>query len=488
MWIRLGIVAAILIFGGLTWSKWWPPLNQWVQTTLARQRPAAAEGEAAHEHAGEAEGHAHEGHAHAHDEASSLELSEQARRNIGLTPEFVQSVKLQTFQRSITVPAVIVERPGRTRLEVAAPMTGVVTHVYAIASEAVAPGSLLFQVRLTHEDLVQAQTEFLKTLGELDVEKKEIARLEDVAITGAVAGKTLLERKYSRDKLEAMLKAQQEALRLHGLSEGQVEQIAAERRLLRDLKIVAPEPDVQASDELRLTGTTVQSTVFSPRPVEQGGTRDPYVIQELKVHKGQAVAAGETLCVLADYSRLYIEGLSFERDAVDVMEAQRRGWTVSATFEEAQQTSIVVPDLRIAFLSNEVDAESRTLHFYVDLPNERVRDDLDAEGHRFIAYRYRPGQRLQLRVPVEEWPEQIVLPVAAVAQEGAESFVFHQNGGHFDRAPVHVQYRDHQFVVIANDGSLFPGDVVALRGAHQMLMALKNKAGGGVDPHAGHNH
>jgi len=29
---------------------------------------------------------------------------------------------------------------------------------------------------------------------------------------------------------------------------------------------------------------------------------------------------------------------------------------------------------------------------------------------------------------------------------------------------------------------------VARTGAHQMLMALKNKSGGGVDPHAGHNH
>jgi len=43
-------------------------------------------------------------------------------------------------------------------------------------------------------------------------------------------------------------------------------------------------------------------------------------------------------------------------------------------------------------------------------------------------------------------------------------------------------------VVIANDGSLFSGDAIALSGAHQMQVALKNKAGGGVDPHAGHNH
>ena len=98
------------------------------------------------------------------------------------------------------------------------------------------------------------------------------------------------------------------------------------------------------------------------------------------------------------------------------------------------------------------------------------------------------GAALELRVPVDEWPKQIVLPIDAVAREGAEYFVFQQNGDHFDRVPVHVKYRDQYSVVIENDGSLFPGDVVAKRGAHQLQMALKNKSGGGVDPHAGHNH
>jgi hypothetical protein len=107
---------------------------------------------------------------------------------------------------------------------------------------------------------------------------------------------------------------------------------------------------------------------------------------------------------------------------------------------------------------------------------------------RFVSWRYRPGQRLQLRVPVEKWEKQIVLPVDAIATSGAEHFVYVQNGGHFDQVPVTVIYRDQFSVVIANNGAVFPGDVVARRGAHQMLMAIKNKAGGGIDPHAGHNH
>jgi hypothetical protein len=75
-----------------------------------------------------------------------------------------------------------------------------------------------------------------------------------------------------------------------------------------------------------------------------------------------------------------------------------------------------------------------------------------------------------------------------VVQDGLESYVFEINGDHFDRRPVRVEYRDQESVVIANDGALRPGVMVAGSAAHQMQMAMKNQAGGAVDPHAGHNH
>ena len=95
---------------------------------------------------------------------------------------------------------------------------------------------------------------------------------------------------------------------------------------------------------------------------------------------------------------------------------------------------------------------------------------------------------MQVTVPVEQWEKRIVLPVDAVAQDGVETYVFVPNGKRFDRKPVHVEYRDRFKVVIADDGSVYEGDAVALSGAQQMLLALKNKSGGAVDPHAGHNH
>ncbi|MEZ6127362.1 MAG: efflux RND transporter periplasmic adaptor subunit [Planctomycetaceae bacterium] len=480
----IALVAA-LTTAGFTRDRWWPALNTWVQSTVADRRTPTGEFDT-HDHGPEAHDD-HAGHDHAgHDEATSLELSEQALRNLGLTGNGVGEIELTTFKKSITVPAQVVERPGRTRIQVATPMNGVITNIHAAAGAAVEPNSLLFEIRLTHEDLVRSQTEFVTTLGELDIEQREIARLQEFASSGGVARKTLLEREYSRDKLQSLLVVQREALRLHGLSEAQVQQIARDRRLLRELKLYSPNADGTSSKELKLSRTF--QTSIRPAAMETTIAEPPLILRELLVHRGQAVDAGEPLGTLVNYSELYIEGLAFEQDIAQLSTASRNQWKVAALFDEANGDVQTVPDLEIAYLDTEIDLSSRTLKFYVSLPNHVVSEHTDPDGTRFVNWKFRPGQRLQLRVPVEEWSDQIVLPVDAVAREGADYFVFQQNGDHFDRLPVHVKYRDQFSVVVANDGQLFPGDVVAMHSAHQMQMALRNKAGAAVDPHAGHNH
>ncbi|WP_437206034.1 efflux RND transporter periplasmic adaptor subunit [Planctomicrobium sp. SH664] len=492
-WRALFLLAAIVLL--LLWYYKGYGLLAWSRSVLQARRGTAAataahgadeQGHAGHDHAG----HDHSGHSH--NEEDSLELSPQAMRNLGLTSDQLQTVKLQTFVRSTLVPAIIRERPGRTQLNVTTPLTGVVDHVHAVDGEAVVPGTLLFQIRLTHEDLVQSQVDFLQTLGSLDVEDREISRLRDVSQSGAVAGKTLLERQYAKEKLESQFRAQRESLRLHGLTAAQITTIERDRRLLSELQVMAPSSDEHrhAEEYQLMTGEEAREQEAGARPESAKSESEagvPLVLHNLKVHKGQSVAAGENLCLLADFSKLFIEGSAFERDAAIVLRALENGWPVTAVFDAAENAP-PVEGLKIEFLAPEVNAQTRTLQFYVGLPNSIIRDTADAEQRRFVVWKYRPGQRLQLRVPVEEWKDEIVLPVTAVAREGAENYVFVQAPGHFDRVRVHVRYRDQQSVVIANDGSLRPGKIVALKGAHQMLMALKNKAGGGIDPHAGHNH
>lgn len=480
-WIWLTVA---LLTVGIAWGfsdQWFPIARRWAATQLA----AAQKNTTTDKHDDEYED-GHEGH----DEGTSLELSDQARRNIGLTDEYIREIELETFTRSMTVPAMVVERPGLTDIKVVAPMTGIVTNVYAIKGEAVLSNRLLFKIRLTHEDLVQAQTLFLKTLGELDVEKREIARLQEVTDRGIVAGKVLLEREYSKQKLEAVLSANREALLLHGFSSEQVDQIVATRHLLSELQIRTPVLH-NGSGEVRLASPAinqVSASAAEDRPKNSQALDHPFVVQELNVSKGQFVQAGDTLCVLSDFRELYIEGRAFEHDADELTLVARKNWELTAVREDNGKKPEFIRGLRIVYIGNRIETDSRALHFYVALPNEILHDSKTPDGHRFLTWHYKPGQRMQLQVPVEQWENRIVLPVDAVAAEGAEYFVFVQNGDHFDRRPVHVEYRDQFSAVIANDGSLFPGDTVAFAGAHQMQVALKNKAGGGVDPHAGHNH
>lgn len=486
-WAMLAFGVVLVGAAVATRDRWLPAAQGWVHAVVAGLKAKSSVDE--HDHgAAEAGADSHAGHDHAgHDEGNSLELSAQAQGNLGLTSKSLRPVVLETFHRTMTVPGIVIERPGRTRLEVSTPMAGVITSVHAVEGEAVQPGTPLFDIRITAEELVDSQTELLKTLGDLDVEKREIARLTEVTASGAVPQKALLERQYARDKLENLLLAQREALRLHGLSEGQINDITTKRKLFRDLRIVAPTPGGKSS-EIRLTQSDVIPASYAQGVAADSQTAVPLIVTSMPVHVGQTVDAGSTLAELADYSELYVEGRTFERDAALLSRVSANKWTISALFEGVEQQRETINELDLVYSGTTIQEESRTLPFYVRLPNELVRRSPSPSGHEFVEWRHRPGRRVQLLVPIEEFKEQIVLPVEAIAREGAESYVFQQNGQHFDRVPVRVRFRDSQHVVVANDGSVFPGDIVARTGAHQMLMALKNKSGGGVDPHAGHNH
>lgn len=496
-WLLAGL--AVVIAALLVGSRWLPEIERLATAWYARlggREAVSEDGHEGHDHSREpheepAEGeHRHEqaaadAHAreadmnavgvdsaaddadHKHEEAAAVTLSGTAQANVGLE---LAKVELRQFERTITVPSMVVERPGRSAMQVAAPLTGVVTRIWPLQGETVTPGQSLFDLRLTHEEVVEAQAEFLRIAEELDVIQREIARLEKIAAGGAIAGKTLLERQYEQQKLEGVFRAQRQRLLLHGLSTTQVDQIVAQRTLLAALTVTVPEQfDEQGEAEKADSARLLQ-------------------IEELKVTTGQYVQAGDPLCMLADHAKLYIQGKAFEQDAAALEKAADNRWRVKAVVEGAGTERQTVPDLPIVYLANKIDPDSRAFLFYVELPNQVIRTQERPDGHRFSSWQFKPGQRIELLVPVERWTDRIVLPLAAVVRDGAESYVFEQNEGHFDRRAVRVEYRDQYSAVIANDGTLQPGKRVVVSGTYQVHLSLKNKSGGAPDPHAGHNH
>lgn len=463
-------IAGLVIYGRSIWNDDLPP-----KFTQAPSPPETAHSDLHASHVHDHSGHQHSGHGHAHGpsqashDSNALSLSAEALRNVGLVDEQIRRVELTTFWQSLTLPAQIVVQSGRTQLQITAPMTGIITHVHVTQGEAVSPGALLFRIRLTHEDLLQLQTDFLKTIGELEVEEREIKRLEELTRSQAVPGQLLLEHEYQRDRLLALRSVQHESLRLHGLSESHLESIASQRRLIQELNIYAP---------AEATPTDGRGDVPAP---------DPLVLENLNVHKGQVVSAGQALGILKNYSELYIEGLALQQNIETLRTAIRQKHKVMAVFSESAGQHQAVPDLNISHLANEVDSDSRSIRFFVKFPN-RLASDRSHDGKRFVEWTWLIGQRVQLRIPLRRLNKQIVLPDRAVVQEGSENYVFRKHGEHFDRIAIRVRYRDAMFVVVERDGAISPGNEIAWRGARRMQMALRGQTSGPVDPHHGHNH
>ena len=461
--VKISLVPAILLLAavGAIAAGWVPGVEFWRGPWGDAALVPGEESE--HEHDHEHGDHNHDSatpHA-GHDDASALQLSSVAWKNIGLK---TGTVEPRTYARSVAVPAMVVERPGRSQVEITSPMTGIVAHVYPLEGEAVQPGQPLFDLRLTHEDLVTAQREFLQSAQELDVVEREMTRLRGIS-EGVIAGRQILEKQYEADKLEAALHAQRQGLLLHGLTVAQIDSIMETRQLLQTVTVSAP-PFDQSADH---------------HDVEH-----LYHVQKIAVRRGTHVVAGDSLGTLGDHCLLYVEGQAFEDDAQRLIKIARDNWPVTVSPVAADREAIE-EQLQILYVADQIDLQSRALHFYLGLPNHLIRDERES-GHRFVAWRYRPGQRMEVKIPLgEPWENQIVLPPEAVVEEGAEAFVFEQNGDHFDRLPVHVLYRDKDAVVVENDGAL-TGSTLAMSGAYEMHLALKNKSSSGVDPHAGHSH
>ena len=416
--------------------------------------------------------HAHGGgHAHGAGEADELQLSSEARESIGL---LTGPVSLQPYSRTIDVPGIVVERPGRTVRHVPAPLAGVVKQIYRTEGEMIRPGEPLFELHLMHEELVEAQGEFLRLFEEQQVAESEVHRLEAVASAGVVAGRKLIERQNEYKRVTAQLNAYRQRLLLHGLSDSDLERIESQRLLVHGVTVRAPPGHDPESPD----GT---------QPAAERAAAGELQLRRLNVEVGQHVMAGESLCELVDYSDLYIEGQAFGPDMPYLQEVLRTGRTVDAEIGSGLGRQETVDNLKIAYIDNAVDPMTRLHAFYIDLPNQAI--DAVGESDRFVHWRFRPGQRAKILVPVAAPTELIVLPADAVVQDGLESYVFVQNGELFQRRAVRVQRREvSRNQVAVAPGTLFPGTIIAMNSADLLNLELKNRAGGGADPHAGHSH
>lgn len=486
--IRWGVALVVVVGGGFAA---YATRDLWFERVRERIAKIGKKGAAT---AGSEDGVAkpadpHAGHAHSATEA--VTLTDQAAKNLGLKTAEVEPTE---YWKSIAVPATVAEQPGRSERRLTAVMHGIVLRVYAMPGQTIRSGEPVLDLQIIGEGLVTAQANLLRTLQEVELVDAELKRIAPIIQSGGLPEKTKIEKEYERRRLDAAQKVQIQELLVRGLTQEQINAIVESKELLRELTIVAPARTTAAKMPV-VKGRTapafalVSNQLPTDQLKEKGPTaEDVFTVEKIDIFPGKHVQPGDPLCDLALHSMLVIEGTAFESEASSVARAIEKKWPVSAQFDPEEGKPVNREGLRILYVDNVVDSVARTLKFAVPLPNEIVRDDRGPDGKDYRIWRFRPGQKLRLFIPVEKWTDRIVIPVEGVVREGPDAFVFRANGKQMERVAVHLEYQDDKNAVIANDGSLFPGDVIGLNGAYQLNLAIKKAAGSGIDPHAGHNH
>jgi cobalt-zinc-cadmium efflux system membrane fusion protein len=403
------------------------------------------------------------------EEPKVLKLSPQARRNLELVSK---SARPQTYWRTIQVPGEIVDRPGRSDRGVTSPAVGVVSEAHAFPGDTVRPGDRLFTLRLFSEYLQNTQKELFSSTRETELIQEQLDRLRPLADKGGIPKTKIIELDNQLRRQEAVIGAHRQDLLTRGLNPEQIKNVS-NGQFVSTVEVVAP-PLINERETL----VSIRQASFQQDRANEEGFA--FEVQELNAELGQQVQAGQLLITLANHSSLYLEGHAFKREAPYLEKAAQNDWKISVEFaeDEPEGWPELEQSFEIRYLSNTIDENSRTFDFFIPLTNQSR--SYKKSGETFVVWRFRPGQRVRLHVPVEELSDVLVLPSAAIVREGPEAYVFQQNGNLFNRIPVQVLHEDRVNIVVANDGSVTPGLYIAQGAAASLNRVLKAQAASGM--------
>lgn len=395
------------------------------------------------------------------------------------------------------------------------------------------------------ESMHDAALALRTAIGKRDIAQAELARVEPFVKEGTLSKKTLIDIRYDLRRADREVANARGELEWHGLSDAEIDGVArganppGNRRLWKRalerndlwgereeaLFAALPPADRQrpwavaaigelsaaglVTDDLltavkevpHLAGHFVEtaSLLLSGQSVERlrllgrakalqarivlrapPGAPD-YDVAQIAVRVGQKIAGGHDVAVLHDARRMWlrVEPLGGEVRALATALTARTPLEAEPLLEG---TGPALKGLVLQRLDTRAAHEERGSVAFVEFANQPLSSADDSRS-----WGCRVGLRYLVRVPVETMEDVFVLPSTAVTDRGPDRVVLVPDGKTFLPEPVHVLYQDEAVVVIANDGSIVPGDAVVMTGAFALGLALQD-TGGGVDPHAGHSH
>ena len=405
-------------------------------------------------------------------ELQMLELGEKARKNLNLA---VKAVRPTDYWRTLTIPGVVADRPGVSDRGVTSPAVGVVAEIHAFPGDTVKPGQRLVTLRLFSEYLQATQTQLYKASQEVKLVQEQIERLNSVANSGAVSGSRLIEQRNELQRQQTLIQASKQELLNRGLTPDQIA-LVTDGAFISTIEVLAPPPRAHEMVLNGLVKPEIQTVGFKV------ASDIGYEVHSLGVELGQTVQAGDLLANLANHQSLFVIGHAFKREAGLLEQAAQNKVPLGLEFAEDsnEMWPAIDQQFQIRHLSSTIDTATRTFDFFVPLINQSRTYQKD--GMTFLVWRFRPGQRTRIEVPVEKLANVYVLPSEAVVREGADAYVYRQNGDLFNQIHVHILHEDRTHVVLANDQSITPGTFLAQNAAASLRRVLKAQSASGQQP------
>lgn len=365
--------------------------------------------------------------------------SDETARQVGL--QFA-TVRQQPLAATVSAPGEITYDPTLvTRLSARAP--GPVQRIYKVVGDRVKKGDLLALVDSAR--VGEAKATFLADLAETDLKKKTVERLREAG--AGVAKQQILEAESALTVTRVRLANARQALINLGLP-------------LR-MKDVADVPPEKLVEQLRFLG--VPSSVTHGLDAESASSNllpvtAPFngVVVERNVGAGEVVDAAKVLFIVADVSRIWVRMDIRQEDADRVALGQ------AVTFRPDGHPDEVITG-KVSWMSTTVDEKTRTqpIRAVAENPKEH----------------WRASTFGQAQITIRDTPQAIVVPDAAVQQEGSCHAVFvRRSDREFQARQVRVGARAGGFTEITS--GVKSGEVVVTTGSHVLKSEiLKNKLG-----------
>jgi membrane fusion protein, heavy metal efflux system len=182
----------------------------------------------------------------------------------------VQWGHLQTQQTGLSAsyPAEVVLPPTQSRV-VTAPQAGLITQLNVSVGDTVKQGQVIGQI--SSPDLISLQSSYLQSETQARLNDQALKRDQELFNEGVIAQRRLQETQTAYETSQALLHERKQTLKLAGMSEAHIQQLAQKRIMQNGLAMIAPISG-QVMEQQQPVGARVDMsmpiyTISNPKPL-----------------------------------------------------------------------------------------------------------------------------------------------------------------------------------------------------------------------------